>query len=113
MTRALRSPGSSLKPFIYAFAFEEGLAAPETRLADAPVAFADYEPENFDRIFHGEVTAAPGAEELAERAGGGHAGQGRAGRLRGAAGSHRRPAGPAHARRPTIPASPWRSAARA
>lgn len=56
-TRALRSPGSALKPFIYAFAFEQGLAAPETRLADAPAAFAGYEPENFDRSFHGEVTA--------------------------------------------------------
>jgi penicillin-binding protein 1C len=58
VTRALRSPGSSLKPFIYAFAFEQGLAAPETRMADAPLAFAGYEPENFDRSFHGEVTAA-------------------------------------------------------
>ncbi|HEY3948922.1 penicillin-binding protein 1C [Phenylobacterium sp.] len=56
-TRALRSPGSSLKPFIYAFAFEQGLAAPQTRLADAPLAFAGYEPENFDRTFHGDVTA--------------------------------------------------------
>jgi penicillin-binding protein 1C len=56
-TRALRSPGSSLKPFLYAFAFEQGVAAPDTRLADSPVAFADYEPENFDRSFHGEVTA--------------------------------------------------------
>ena len=57
VTRAMRSPGSSLKPFIYAFAFEQGLAAPETRLADAPHAFGVYEPENFDRAFHGEVTA--------------------------------------------------------
>jgi penicillin-binding protein 1C len=56
-TQALRSPGSSLKPFIYAFAFEQGLAAPQTRLADAPLAFAGYEPENFDRTFHGDVTA--------------------------------------------------------
>jgi len=56
-TEALRSPGSSLKPFIYAFAFEQGLAAPQTRLADAPVAFDGYEPENFDRTFHGDVTA--------------------------------------------------------
>ena len=56
-TRALRSPGSSLKPFIYAFAFEQGLAAPQTKLADAPITFAGYEPENFDRTFHGEVTA--------------------------------------------------------
>ncbi len=58
ITRSLRSPGSSLKPFIYAFAFEQGLAAPETRMTDAPVAFAGYEPENFDRTFHGDVTAA-------------------------------------------------------
>ncbi|HWE99201.1 MAG TPA: penicillin-binding protein 1C [Caulobacteraceae bacterium] len=56
-TRALRSPGSSLKPFIYAIAFEQGIAAPKTRLADAPLAFAGYEPENFDRVFHGDVTA--------------------------------------------------------
>ena len=34
MTRALRSPGSTLKPFIYAFAFEQGLAAPDTEIAD-------------------------------------------------------------------------------
>jgi len=40
-----------------AFAFEDGLLAPQTRLTDAPLAFADYEPENFDRTFHGEVTA--------------------------------------------------------
>ncbi len=57
MTRALRSPGSALKPFIYAMAFERGIAAPDTRLADAPARFADYQPENFDRVFHGEVTA--------------------------------------------------------
>ncbi len=56
-TRALRSPGSSLKPFLYAFAFEQGLAAPETRLIDQKVAYEGYEPENFDRSFHGEVTA--------------------------------------------------------
>ncbi len=56
-TRALRSPGSALKPFLYAQAFEAGLAAPETRLHDAPVAFAGYTPEDFDHAFHGEVTA--------------------------------------------------------
>jgi penicillin-binding protein 1C len=56
-TTALRSPGSALKPFIYAIAFEQGLAAPGTLLADAPATFAGYEPENFDRSFHGEVTA--------------------------------------------------------
>jgi penicillin-binding protein 1C len=57
MTRALRSPGSALKPFIYAFAFEAGLAAPDTRMRDAPIRFAGYQPENFDRTFHDVVTA--------------------------------------------------------
>ena len=57
MTRALRSPGSSLKPFIYAFAFEAGIAAPDTRMQDAPTLFAGYQPENFDRTFHDTVTA--------------------------------------------------------
>ena len=56
-TRALRSPGSALKPFLYAQAFEGGLAAPETRLADAPIAFSGYAPEDFEHAFHGEVTA--------------------------------------------------------
>lgn len=57
MTRVRRSPGSTLKPFIYGFAFEDGLAAPDTLLDDAPRRFADYRPENFDRTFHGKVTA--------------------------------------------------------
>ncbi len=57
MTRAIRSPGSSLKPFIYGFAFDDGVAAPDTELDDAPRRFADYQPENFDRVFHGKVTA--------------------------------------------------------
>jgi penicillin-binding protein 1C len=57
MTRALRSPGSALKPFIYAMAFDQGLAAPDTRLKDAPTRFDGYAPENFDRTFHDQVTA--------------------------------------------------------
>jgi penicillin-binding protein 1C len=57
MTRALRSPGSALKPFIYAFAFDDGVAAPDTVIQDSPRRFADYQPENFDRVFHGQVTA--------------------------------------------------------
>ena len=44
MTRALRSPGSALKPFIYGFAFDDGVAAPETVIDDAPRLFVDYEP---------------------------------------------------------------------
>lgn len=55
MTRAVRSPGSTLKPFIYAIAFDDGVAAPETLAADAPRRFAGYLPENFDRRFHGDV----------------------------------------------------------
>ena len=57
MTQAIRSPGSTLKPFIYGMAFDEGLAAPDTILEDAPKRFGDYQPENFDRVFHGRVTA--------------------------------------------------------
>ena len=57
MTLALRSPGSTLKPFIYGFAFDDGVAAPDTVIDDAPRRFDDYEPENFDRVFHGKVTA--------------------------------------------------------
>ncbi|MGE3141948.1 MAG: penicillin-binding protein 1C [Hyphomonadaceae bacterium] len=55
MTRAVRSPGSALKPFIYAIAFDDGIAAPETLVLDAPRRFAGYLPENFDRRFHGDV----------------------------------------------------------
>lgn len=57
MTKALRSPGSALKPFIYGFAFDDGVAAPDTVIDDAVRRFADYQPENFDRVFHGRVTA--------------------------------------------------------
>ncbi len=56
MTRAVRSPGSALKPLIYGLAFEEGVAHPESLIEDRPVAYAGYRPENFDRIFHGTVT---------------------------------------------------------
>ena len=58
LTRAVRSPGSALKPFIYALAFADGLAGPQTRLPDLPHRFGDYAPENFDRGFAGNVTFA-------------------------------------------------------
>jgi penicillin-binding protein 1C len=58
MTRALRSPGSTLKPFIYGMAFDDGVAAPDTLIDDEVRRFGDYQPENFDRVFHGKVTAA-------------------------------------------------------
>ncbi|OYW79741.1 MAG: hypothetical protein B7Z26_07570 [Asticcacaulis sp. 32-58-5] len=57
MMQRVRSPGSSLKPFIYGIGFEDGVIAPETRLMDAPTRFGDYQPENFDRVFHGDVSA--------------------------------------------------------
>lgn len=57
LTRALRSPGSALKPFIYGLAFEDGVAHPETLLDDRPSRFGAWAPENFDDTFHGTVTA--------------------------------------------------------
>ena len=57
MTAAIRSPGSTLKPFIYALAFENGIAHPETMLDDRPKHYGSYAPENFDLSFQGTVTA--------------------------------------------------------
>jgi penicillin-binding protein 1C len=57
LTLALRSPGSALKPFIYAMAFEEGVAHPQTVLEDRPHRYGLYAPENFDQTFQGTVTA--------------------------------------------------------
>ncbi len=57
MSRAPRSPGSALKPFIYALAFEEGLAHPETVLFDRPARYGAYAPQNFDLGYQGTVTA--------------------------------------------------------
>ena len=56
MTTAVRSPGSTLKPFIYGLAFEAGIAHPETLIEDRPVRFGTYAPKNFDDDFHGTVT---------------------------------------------------------
>jgi penicillin-binding protein 1C len=56
MTRALRSPGSTLKPLVYGLAFDEGLAHPETLIEDRPVAFGRYRPQNFDGRFRGTVS---------------------------------------------------------
>ncbi|MEL8055572.1 MAG: penicillin-binding protein 1C [Pseudomonadota bacterium] len=58
LTAQARSPGSTLKPFIYAMAFDDGSAAPNTRIADLPKRFASYQPENFDRLFRGDVRIA-------------------------------------------------------
>jgi penicillin-binding protein 1C len=56
MTRATRSPGSTLKPFIYGLAFEDALVAPDTLIDDTPADFAGYRPRNFDRGYMGEVS---------------------------------------------------------
>jgi penicillin-binding protein 1C len=56
MTQALRSPGSTLKPFIYGLGFEDGLIHPETLIDDKPSRYGDYAPENFDLTFQGTVT---------------------------------------------------------
>jgi penicillin-binding protein 1C len=53
-----RSSGSTLKPFIYAGAFDAGIATPSTVVDDSPVAFAGYEPGNYDRQFAGRMSAA-------------------------------------------------------
>lgn len=56
MTRAVRSPGSTLKPLIYGLAFEGGLAHPSSLIDDRPTGFGGYAPQNFDGDFRGTVT---------------------------------------------------------
>jgi penicillin-binding protein 1C len=56
MTRAVRSPGSTLKPFIFGLGFEDGLIHPETLIDDRPLRFGGYAPGNFDLGFQGTVT---------------------------------------------------------
>jgi len=56
MTRALRSPGSTLKPLVYGLAFSDGLAHPETLVNDRPASFGGYAPQNFDGRFRGPVS---------------------------------------------------------
>lgn len=58
LTRTVRSPGSALKPFLYALTFEDGLAGPRSLLPDAPQQFMGYAPEDFSHRFSGRVTAA-------------------------------------------------------
>ena len=54
---SLRSPGSTLKPFIYAAAFERGLITPASLLADTPLSFNGSAPRNFDMSYRGPVSA--------------------------------------------------------
>lgn len=57
MTQALRSPGSALKPLVYALAFSDGIAHPLTLIDDRPEDFGGYAPQNFDGAFRGPVSA--------------------------------------------------------
>ncbi len=56
LTRAVRSPGSTLKPFIYGLAFDDLSAHPETLIEDRPTVFGDYAPRNFDRGYQGTIS---------------------------------------------------------
>ncbi len=56
-TLSKRSPGSTLKPFIYALAIDQGLIHPDTMLKDVPHSFGSYNPENFDNDFNGPIKA--------------------------------------------------------
>lgn len=61
--RARRSPGSALKPFIFALAFAEGRLAPDSLMPDTRIDRAGWRPENFDRTYHGTMAA---SDALAE-----------------------------------------------
>jgi len=54
---AKRSPGSALKPFVYALAIDQGLIHPMTLLKDTPLRYGAYAPENFDKRFQGPLSA--------------------------------------------------------
>ncbi len=56
-TAAKRSPGSALKPFVYALAIDQGLIHPMTVLKDVPLAMGAFNPENFDGRFIGPLSA--------------------------------------------------------
>jgi penicillin-binding protein 1C len=56
MARAIRSPGSTLKPFVYGLGFDLGVVHPETIVTDGPTRFGDYRPENFQRRYMGDVS---------------------------------------------------------
>lgn len=54
--QAIRSPGSALKPLLYATAFDKGIITPKNIINDVPTNFNGFEPENFDRKFNGKVS---------------------------------------------------------
>src|SRR3546814_4551608 len=58
MVNAPRSPGSTLKPFLYGLALDDDLIHSQSLLVDAPQDFGGYKPGNFDEAFSGPVSAA-------------------------------------------------------
>jgi penicillin-binding protein 1C len=56
--QALRSPGSTLKPLIYAIAIDRGILTPNRKIPDVPTDFGNYSPENFDESYSGYVSMA-------------------------------------------------------
>jgi penicillin-binding protein 1C len=56
LIRAVRSPGSTLKPLIYGLGFDDLLIHPETLIEDVPTRFGDYSPTNFRNTYAGQLT---------------------------------------------------------
>ncbi len=54
--KAIRSPGSTLKPFLYALSFDKGMITPKMKISDVPVNYSGYEPHNYDEKYHGYVS---------------------------------------------------------
>ncbi len=52
---ALRSPGSILKPFLYAKAIDEGIIAPQSKVPDVPLYFSNFSPQNANKKYYGMV----------------------------------------------------------
>ncbi|MHA4845518.1 penicillin-binding protein 1C [Flavitalea antarctica] len=52
---AVRQPGSTLKPLVYAMSIDEGILTPKTIISDVAINYAGYAPENYDRQFNGQV----------------------------------------------------------
>ncbi|MDR0363737.1 MAG: penicillin-binding protein 1C [Bacteroidales bacterium] len=55
--RAVRSPGSTLKPLIFGMAYDQGLITPKTRMLDVAVSYRGYAPKNYDGKYRGGVSA--------------------------------------------------------
>ena len=56
MVRAVRSPGSTLKPFLYGMAIDDGLIHAQSMLIDAPRRRSEYRPRNFTDQFNGPIS---------------------------------------------------------